>query len=242
MPPLPRLDALYWITLLAACGMGETTGDLISHGLNLGYLKASALLGALFIAAMVVEFQKLSPLAARYWVSVVITSTVGTTLADLTTRTLGLGYFYGSLILIALFAVIFATWHRRKSAGETDRRYARSVEIHYWAAFLVSSTMGTTLGDFVSNDTPLGFGGSSILLAALLGAVLLITRFSRLPRMLTYWTALVLTSTFGAASGDYLTKEEGVNLGPFKGTAVLACFLLVVITVSSVLSSRAKAA
>lgn len=219
---LPPINGLYWLILVGCCSLGETAADLLSHGLKWGYVWSSALLLVLFGGAIGFEVYGRGAKLARYWCAVAATAMVGTTLADLTSRTLGLGYFKASALMIALFATVFGTWKRAHGRRESS-------ELHYWSAILVISVMGTTLGDFLSNDTPLGFGWTSVVLIAALGALLFALYRASWRKEPLYWLIVVLTSTFGAASGDYLTKEEGLNMGPFKGTALLAAVLIVIL-------------
>lgn len=210
-PNAPAATPLFWLTLLSACALGEAAGDLLSHGLKLGYAVSSLGLGVAFLAVMAWELTSKGFYGPRYWLAIGVTATVGTTLADLMTRTLKLGYAAGTALLAAILAAILLPGGR-KGVGE----------VRYWAAILTISTLGTSLGDFISNDSGLGFGGTALLIAALLAVVFMLDRAKKLPSKAAYWTAVLLTSTFGAAAGDFLTKEEGLNLGTFKGTALLA--------------------
>jgi uncharacterized membrane-anchored protein len=153
---------------------------------------------------------------------------VGTTLADLTSRTLKLGYAWSSVLMIGLFAAVSLTWHRGRSESLGS-------QLHYWAAILVASVMGTTLGDFLSNDSGLRFGKSAAILGGLLLVVLFVRTKIQTAQGLTYWTAIILTSTFGAASGDYLAKEDGVGLGAIKATIYLGIDLIVILGVVAAL-------
>lgn len=234
LPDLPQLDAIYWVTLVSACTMGETGADMISHDLGWGYVKASLLLGAIFALSMIFEFVGIGPKELRYWFAIVATATVGTTLADFTTRTMNLGYAGGSLLMIALFAVIFTIW-RRSSIKNGE---GKKLEIRYWLAVLVASVMGTTLGDFTSNGTPLGFGGGALVLGGLLLTVFLVQKKEWLPKEFCYWAAVVLTSTLGASTGDYMSKEEGMNLGTYWATGILAAVLVVVVITSALIRRK----
>lgn len=88
-------DLLYWITILSACTMGETAGDYLSFGLELGYGWASILLSALLVLALVIDRYAKGQTEARYWTTIVIMSTTGTAFADFITRTMKLGYGWG---------------------------------------------------------------------------------------------------------------------------------------------------
>src|SRR3954468_19597884 len=119
MRTLPTTDARYWATILVACTMGETTGDFVSHGLNLGYGMGSVALVAVFAIVMTLELRAQVPNEARYWTAIVITSTTGTTLADFVTRSLKLGYGWGTALLLTVLAVIFLVWRKRAPVPAT---------------------------------------------------------------------------------------------------------------------------
>lgn len=99
----------------------------------------------------------------------------------------------------------------------------------YWLAILFSNTLGTALGDFLADDTGLGFLGGAALIGGLIGAVALAYRFTRVSHVLLFWLAFVLTRPFGATFGDLLTKplaQGGLNLGTAGSSLVLALILV----------------
>lgn len=239
----PSATLLYWATILAACSIGETVADLVSHDLGLGYVRASAIfIGSFALLATVERRMRLSA-AARYWSALAIMSTTGTALADLFTRTLGLGYAGASLVLGMLFLVVVAGWpllQRTRTVRRADAadRFLPHAHVHlehtqladtdagYWAAVMVASTLGTSLGDFVSNAPDLGFAGGTLLLGSLLAAVLAAEHVAVRASTARYWIALITASTIGATSGDYLTKDDGLGL-PSSG--VIAAQLVVLV-------------
>jgi uncharacterized membrane-anchored protein len=269
MRALPNTDARYWATILVACSMGETAGDFVSHELHLGYGLGSIVLIALFSMVMVMELRAAMPNEARYWTAVIITSTTGTTLADFVTRSLKLGYGWGTAALVAVLGLVFLVWRKRSPApaASTSESVLPHVEIgapapgsvlphaevgaqakggpttdaRYWAAILVISTIGTTLGDFVSDGLGVGAGRGALLLGALLAIVLIVEARAKVASEPRYWTAIVLTSTIGATSGDYLTKDDGLDLGFAVGSAILAALFVVVLLVGRFLARRPAA-
>jgi uncharacterized membrane-anchored protein len=223
---------VYWATLLAACSIGETCADLVSHELGFGYVRASAFFVGTFLVLAALERRARVQSEARYWVAIALMSTTGTALADLFTRTLQLGYVGTSALLLALFCAVLVGWKPIKSlAGArpsgTDDALLPHVHVRlehtdlpdtdagYWVAIMVASTLGTSLGDFVSNDLEVGFGWGTLLLGAILASVLLAEHLATTSNVARYWAALVTTSTIGATSGDYLTKDDGLGL-PFS--------------------------
>jgi uncharacterized membrane-anchored protein len=85
----------------------------------------------------------------------------------------------------------------------------------------MSSTFGTTSGDFLSNDTPLGALGGSLLLLGLLGVVVLIVFYTKVSKELCYWIALVLMHPIGATVGNYISKPAGLDFGNVWTSVVL---------------------
>jgi len=234
------VDLFYWAMMLSACCMGETVADFMSHGpLQLGYAHASIVLVAMVCGSLYAERSARVPNEARYWTTIVIMSTAGTTMADFISRTLDWGYFWGTLFLAVLFAATFLVWHRRAHPKnpllpdvdlEVHRKSLPQTDARYWTAIMVASTLGTTLGDSLTNGTHLGFGGGSLLRVTVLAIVLFAEHRAKVPNEARYWMALVSASTIGATSGDYLTKEEGLNFGYGWGIGSLVV-LFIAITV-----------
>lgn len=239
---------LYWATILAACTMGETAGDYLSFGMGLGYGLSAIILFALLVIVLIIEAKAKSPNEYRYWATVIVMSTTGTALADFITRTLELGYTWGSALLITLFILIYfaerfykSGRRSRSAAGEQsvfdtlDRDIKTagvpSTDSFYWISILVASTFGTTMGDFTSDVLGLGFGGGALFLGVLLLVVLIIGYRAKSATVALYWTSLVIASTIGATTGDYLTKPDALDLGYGLGSLILlsalaAIFLL----------------
>jgi uncharacterized membrane-anchored protein len=68
-----------------------------------------------------------------------------------------------------------------------------------------------------------------LLIASLLGVALVVTYFTSISRVLSFWIAFVLTRPFGATMGDVLTKgsEHGdLDFGTIGSSVVLASVLV----------------
>lgn len=225
-----KSDAWYWLTITAGCTMGETMGDFLSHGpMQLGYGLSSLLLSVLVVAALIIERAAKARSDVRYWTTIVVMSTAGTTMADFVSRTLHFGYQWSSLLMIVLFAAVFTAW-KRSGPPPAEKAAMPATDARYWAAIMVASTAGTTFGDALSNGTAIGFGGGAAVLVALLLAVLFWEHHAARRSEARYWAALMIASTIGATSGDFLTKDEGLGLGYFKGTALLILVFVVILS------------
>ena len=86
MKKLPTIDPLYWVMIVSANTIGESGGDLISVSIKLGYAASTAILVALFALAVIVALWTKSQHASIYWITIILSSTAGTTMSDLITR------------------------------------------------------------------------------------------------------------------------------------------------------------
>src|SRR5205814_2233394 len=100
--------AIYWILKITATTMGETAGDLMSMTMEVGYGMSTLILGSVFLVTAIAQLMSTRHHPWLYWLVILTTSTAGTTMSDWMDRTLGLGYFTGSLILVGLLVLILA--------------------------------------------------------------------------------------------------------------------------------------
>jgi uncharacterized membrane-anchored protein len=78
----------------------------------------------------------------------------------------------------------------------------------------------------------LGFLGGALVISAALGLVTLGHYFTKIPTVLLFWLAFILTRPFGATFGDLLTKAPaagGLGLGTIGSSAVLFVILALLI-------------
>ena len=103
-------------------------------------------------------------------------------------------------------------------------------------AILFSKTLGTALGDYLADDSGLGFAGGALLIGSTIALVVLLKYFTKISSVLLFWVAFVLTRPFGATLGDFLTKPHekgGLDFGTVGSSAVLGGVLLVVVLMAT---------
>ncbi len=229
---LPAITLFFWIMKICATTLGETAGDLLSMTLNIGYAVSTMILFTAFLITLVCQMRARTYHPFLYWAVILSTSTAGTTMSDFMDRTLGLGYAAGSAILLCILIAILGYWRlTEESLSVTNIRTFR-VELLYWIAILFSNTLGTALGDFLADDSGLGFAGGAMLIGGLLTLVVLAVYLTKISRITLFWLAFVLTRPFGATMGDVLTKttdKGGLGFGTIGSSAVLAAILIAVI-------------
>jgi uncharacterized membrane-anchored protein len=247
MKKLPEVTLAFWVMKIAATTLGETAGDLFSQTLKLGYFVTTIALFLIFVATLVIQLASKRYNPFFYWTVILSTSMAGTTMSDFMNREasaeyllkgdkslgwgpqgLGLGYPAGAAILVTVLIVIFIIW---KFTGLTFQ--IRDIDTFrgeglFWAAILVSNTLGTSMGDFLSDSSGLGYGGGALLITGLLAGLLALKYVPAVPNVLLFWLAFVLTRPFGATAGDLLTKpaaKGGLDLGTAGSSAVLLAVL-----------------
>lgn len=235
MRKVAEINLIFWIMKICATTLGETGGDMFSMTMNIGYGVSSIILIGFFIITLIIQLSSSNYNPVIYWLVIVSTSTAGTTMSDYIDRTLGIGYAGGSVILILLLAsVLTIWWFSEKSLSVTDIKSFRP-EMFYWITILFSNTLGTALGDYLADDSGLGFAGGAIFIGSLILLVVAAKYFTKISRVLLFWIAFVLTRPFGATFGDLLTKpvvKGGLNLGTIGSSIVLSSVLLVLIILS----------
>lgn len=237
MNKVAKVTIFFWIMKICATTLGETGGDLLSMTMNVGYGVSSLILLSFFFITLIIQLAAKKYHPVIYWLVIVSTSTAGTTMSDYMDRTLELGYFKGSLILVSCLIVILAIWRYSEGTLSVNYIQTKKAEIFYWTAILFSNTLGTALGDFLADSSGLGFLGGAILIGSLLALVVLVYYFTKVNRVVLFWIAFVLTRPFGATFGDVLTKpidRGGLNLGTIGSSLVLAAILVILIVYTTI--------
>jgi len=228
---LPALTAMYWLLKITATTVGETAGDLMSMTMEVGYALSTLILMSLFFVSAAGQLLAKRHHPWLYWTVILTSSTAGTTMSDWMDRTLGLGYLTGSLILIGLLAAILGYWRflTPHSMSVTNIREPR-IELLYWIAILFSNTLGTALGDYLADDSGLGFAAIAAILAGSLLLILALNYLTNISKVFLFWIAFVQTRPFGATMGDTLTKtpaQGGLGFGTIGTSAVLIAITVI---------------
>lgn len=226
---VPEITLLFWILKIAATTLGETGGDAVTMSLDWGYLAGTALFAALFAIAVAAQIRARGFRPWLYWLTIVATTTVGTTLADFADRSLGIGYVGGSALLLALLLASLAAWYASEGTVSVGTVNTPRVELFYWTTILFSQTLGTALGDFLADTSGLGYGGGALVFGSALLALALLYWFTSTNRVVLFWAAFILTRPLGATVGDFLDKPHangGLALDRFTASAMLLAFMV----------------
>jgi uncharacterized membrane-anchored protein len=240
---VPQVTLVFWIIKILATTLGETGGDAVTmswlgettdEAKGTGYLIGTAIFGVLFVAAVLVQIKAKKFHPFLYWFTIVATTTVGTTLADYCTRSLGIGYTGGSTILLVLVIASLLIWRWSTGSISIETVSTPKVEIFYWVTIMFSQTLGTALGDWVADTNEMGFLGAAAIFGGLLLVTALLYYFTSVSHVVLFWTAFILTRPLGAVVGDFLDKphdEGGLALSRYTASATLFAVIIALILI-----------
>lgn len=242
---VPAITLGFWLIKILATTLGETGGDAVSmswlgettpdagaSGIN-GYLVGTLIFGAALALLVWLQIRARRFAPWLYWATIIASTTAGTTLADFATRSLGIGYPGGSLLLLGLVLASLFTWHRSLGTIAADSVATPAAELYYWITITFSQTLGTALGDWVA-DAGAGYAGGALVFGAALGLVALLAFFTTTSRVVLFWAAFILTRPLGATVGDYLDKPfgaGGLEVSRLLASALLAAFIALLILI-----------
>ncbi|WP_331351246.1 hypothetical protein [Cellvibrio sp. UBA7671] len=236
MNKLPEITIFFWAMKICATTLGETAGDLFSMTMNLGYAVSSLLLLCIFLISLVAQLRIRYHQPWLYWSVILLTSTAGTTVSDFMDRTLGLGYGVGALLLASLLAGLLVFWKITQHNISVSNVSGTKPEILYWLVILVSNTLGTALGDYLSDSSGLGFFGGAMLISSVITITAIAYWYTTVSRVALFWIAFVLTRPLGATIGDLMTKpieHGGLNWGTQGSSFALFIILVSIILYTS---------
>jgi uncharacterized membrane-anchored protein len=240
---VPAVTLGFWIIKILATTLGETGGDSVTmtwlgettpeasqSGVS-GYLVGTAIFGAALVLLVWAQIRSASFNPWLYWATIVASTTAGTTLADFATRSLGIGYPGGSLLLLACVLISLMAWYRDLGTVAVETITGPKAETYYWITITFSQTLGTALGDWLA-DGPLGYSGSALVFGAALAVLAALYFWTRVSHVMLFWAAFILTRPLGATIGDFLDKpvaKGGLEFSRPLATAVLGVAIVLLI-------------
>jgi uncharacterized membrane-anchored protein len=223
---VPAISLGFWVIKILATTLGETGGDTVTMTMKWGYLAGSALFLSVLVVLIALQIlaKRFHPIL--YWATIVASTTAGTTMADFVDRSLGIGYAGGASLLLASVLMALGLWYWSEKTVSVDTVTTPKVEAFYWVTITLSQTLGTAVGDWMADDTGLGYlGGAAVFGLGLLMLALAYFR-TKISRVALFWAAFILTRPLGATVGDFLDKpldHGGLALSrPFASVIIAA--------------------
>lgn len=143
--------AIYWSVVVATTTVGTTISDMLDRSLGLGYVKSSALLFCAVLLVLFswhratgrVEFKNIRTRTdeAFYWLTILLSNTLGTALGDFTATDTGLGFEWGAILFSGLIALVAAAHFGLRTLQPS---------VLFWSAYILTRPLGATLGDLLT--------------------------------------------------------------------------------------------
>lgn len=171
---------VYWAVVVATTTVGTTMSDYFDRTLEMGYIKSSIILfcGVMVILAVWrftmgrLEFENITDRKDEvfYWLTILVSNTLGTALGDFTADDLGFGFEWGAIIFAVLIALVAIALYTTKI----------SHSILFWAAYILTRPLGATLGDTLTKPPDeggldLGRIESSLIIAVMMIVMIFLT-------------------------------------------------------------------
>ena len=227
---VPEVTLGFWIIKIFATTLGEVGGNAVTLQLGFGYLVGSVIFASVLIVLVAAQIMAKRFQPFLYWAVIVATTLTGTALADFFDRSLGIGYLGGSLSLFALVMATIGLWYWTLGSVAVETVISPKVEMFYWTAIMFSQTLGTALGDWMADDTGLGYNGSALVITLVLAVIAALYFFTGISRTLLFWAAFILTRPLGATianSFDKPVSQGGLAVGDLKASAILSVLIVI---------------
>jgi uncharacterized membrane-anchored protein len=253
---VPAITLGFWIIKILATTFGETAGDSVSMSWlgettanaptsfwQSGYLIGTGIFGAILAVLVFVQIRAPRFNPWLYWATIIASTTAGTTLADFATRSMGVGYPGGSILLLGCVLASLFVWRQALGTVSVNSVHEPKAELFYWLTITFSQTLGTALGDWIA-DGPLGYLGSAVIFSALLALITLAYFRTAIDRVALFWATFILTRPLGAVVGDFLDKPHergGLELSRVWATLTLGIAIATLIIVFRQQAARKEA-
>ena len=230
-----EITALFWIMKIIATTLGETLGDFIAHTLGLGYSVGILITLAFFIVVLSIQLFTKAYKPLYFWLVIIATTTLGTEISDFMDRSLGMGYTYGSIILLVGLLGTLSLWRSAYKNLRVHPIIERKKELYFWTAVLFSNSLGTAFGDYLGDVAGLSYLQGAMVTGAIIGIVIALHYLTKLNEVLLFWIAFIFTRPFGATFGDFLTKpldKGGLDLGTLQASIVSVILISILLYIS----------
>jgi len=237
---VPEITVYFWLIKVLCTTVGETFADNLNENLGLGLSGTSYVMGALLIAVLVFQFRARKYVPGIYWLAVVLISVVGTLVSDNLVENYGVALETTTIAFGAILICVFAAWYAVERTLSVHTIFTTRRESFYWLAILFTFALGTSAGDFLSEQLELGYLAALGIFAGAILVVAILHFGLKLNAILSFWLAYILTRPLGASIGDYLaspTEEGGLGLGT-NLTSVIFLSAILALVVFLAISKR----
>jgi uncharacterized membrane-anchored protein len=229
---VPEITLYFWVIKILCTTVGETAADLLNENLGLGLTNTTYIMAAFLIVTLVFQFRARKYVPGFYWLAVVLISVVGTLFSDNLVENYGVALETTTIGFSVILAIVFASWYWSERTLSVHTIVTTKREGFYWLAILFTFALGTSAGDFLSEQLEFGYLLAVGIFAAAIAIVVIAHFVFRLNAILSFWLAYILTRPLGASIGDYLaspSNEGALGLGTVLTSIIFLSTILALV-------------
>lgn len=228
---VPEVTLIFWIIKTLSTTIGETGADFLSSGLGWGMPITTMVMIGLMACGLFLQFTKFKRyVVANYWSLVVLMSIIGTLITDMLVDIAGVSLVSLSIIFTLMMLAGFFTWYRSEGTLSIHSIDTGKRECYYWIVILLAFSLGTGVGDLISEYFALGYDAALLLFSVLISLVVLAYYTLNMNSVAAFWIAYILTRPLGASLGDFMIQGTndgglGISMGTINMTFAAAIIL-----------------
>lgn len=153
--------SIYWLSVLLISIVGTLITDNLTDTFEISLMTTTSICSAALIFIFIIWYKKEGTLSIHsiftprreffYWLTVLLTFSLGTASGDLLAETLHAGYLLSAFIFASGIGVVYFAYKKCNS----------NPILTFWIAYVLTRPLGASLGDYLSQaktDGGLGFG------------------------------------------------------------------------------------
>lgn len=201
MRSIPKINSVYWASLMLASIFGANAGDFLSDALNLGHLTGIPYLAVAVGLVFFAERFMPAPNALYFWAAIIIIRASATNVGD-AFHDFHINFGISVPLAAILLVIAVAVWQRLRPPVKDEGSVP--VNAFYWVTMFIAGVLGTVAGDAASFALGLGNFGAMVAFAIPLAILLFIGRDGLLTKLAYYWLVVAFIRSAGTAAGDLL--------------------------------------
>lgn len=173
------------------------------------------------------KLNKVARITFLFWIIKILATTIGETLGDMLSMTMGIGYLDSLIITFTLFVISLLI----------QLKVSKFYTGLYWLVIIGTTTVGTEISDFMDRTLNLGYATGSLILFSFLMLVLFIWHrqekgikyypITNVRVEILFWVAVLFSNSLGTAFGDFLTDNAGLSY--LNGALITAGIIVIVV-------------
>jgi len=189
------VPSLYWLSVVLISVVGTLITDNLTDNFGISLVTTTIIFAIALAVTFIVWYVKEKTLSvhsilttkreAFYWLTILFTFALGTSVGDLVAEKFDLGYLTSLGIFAGLIAIVAIAYYIIKAVLDKGHRLQSAYAVlTFWIAYILTRPLGASIGDYLSSDkTDGGLGlGTTTTSFIFLGAILALVIFLTLTR------------------------------------------------------------